>query len=178
MLAVLLLGMAGPAQAADGLPAIPVSSGTSSGPSLSLTPSGTSTSLPLPGTCSTNVAGANYVGVIPYTMNFYGRISCSSPTISESAQATLYFGNGAWEATGNSCSRTTGTCASNGAYSNTIQTLPNMAHDLIWHYAIRLATGYTWIDKGTGSHCRGYGARTLTCDWDVFIRTPIPVVDG
>ena len=170
----LLWGAAVPAQASAQV-ALPLGAGN--GQELAAAPS-TSTNLPRPQPCSSNSAGSTYTGQAPYTMHFFGRISCGYPIISETANASLYFGNGELEATGNTCSRSTGVCSSTGSYSHIYQTMPNMAHDLRWYYKLRLDSGYAWVDAGTGSNCSGYGSRTLTCVWMVFIRTPVPVVDG
>ncbi|MDX6633220.1 MAG: hypothetical protein QOG09_1608 [Solirubrobacterales bacterium] len=174
MVAAVWLGIAASADAATSLGGAPLAAPTAA-PS-SAAPTGTTSASSIPAWCRNNTAGATYTGIAPYTIHFFAKITCDSPVTSLVGVATLNTVNGDREATGNTCSRTTGTCQSAGTYSNTIYTMPFITHVLHWHYTVKVPSGYSWVDDGTGSNCRGYGSRTLVCDWDVDIRTPIPVV--
>lgn len=112
----------------------------------------------------------------PKTIYFQSHANCAYPVTSLWGQDVLYFDEftdaGAYETSGNVCNNIS-SCVSSGSYYNLQRSVPWMVHSLHWNVYAYLASGYHWIDGGTGSSCSGYYTRALSCSFIYGFNTPI-----
>jgi hypothetical protein len=187
----LLLGAASTAYA-DQLVGMPMPTGPDGATLLpksgqSQTPDST-TAQPSAYACTGTGSSASFTGLIgtPKQINFQSYFNCGYPITSIWGQNYLYFdefvdasqpfnplpSSPGYETQGTGCASIP-SCVSYGSYNHLTRTAPWMVHIIYWNVYATVASGYRWVDNGSGSYCSGYYTRSLSCSYPYSFSVPI-----